>query len=74
MSREKEPDEDRVETVPTGHGPDEAADEMLEGGRERNDVVSDPALDDHVGSDWVDEGGATPDGPATTAPEEQAAD
>ena len=51
----------RTETVTTGHGPDKAvADE---------DVMTDPALDDRVGSDWVDEGGATPAGPATdTAP------
>lgn len=32
------------------------------------DVMSDPALDDHLGSDWVDEGGATPAGPATSTP------
>ncbi|MBO1902406.1 hypothetical protein J4H92_10650 [Leucobacter weissii] len=29
------------------------------------DVTSDPAHDDRLGSDWVDEGGATADGPAT---------
>ncbi|MFJ5957734.1 hypothetical protein ACIQC5_17475 [Paenarthrobacter sp. NPDC092416] len=34
----------------------------------RNDVVSDPALDDQTGSDWTDEGGAAPEGPATTTP------
>lgn len=53
----RDPDEngsDLVETVPTGHGRHEAED----------DVVSDPALDDKVGSDWVDEGGATPSGPS----------
>lgn len=27
--------------------------------------VSDPALTDELGSDWTDEGGATPHGPAT---------
>lgn len=30
------------------------------------DVESDPALDDRVGSDWSDEGGAAPTGPATS--------
>ncbi|MEO9322366.1 hypothetical protein ABFT23_02690 [Nocardioides sp. C4-1] len=29
------------------------------------DAESDPALDDTTGNDWADEGGATPDGPAT---------
>ena len=29
------------------------------------DVVSDPARDDGTSSDWSDEGGATPSGPAT---------
>lgn len=32
------------------------------------DVVSDPALDDATGSDWTDEGGAAPEGPATNTP------
>lgn len=32
------------------------------------DVLSDPARDDRVGSDWADEGGAVPTGPATDAP------
>lgn len=32
------------------------------------DVVSDPSLNDRDGSDWTDEGGATPRGPATSAP------
>ncbi len=32
------------------------------------DVESDPARDDRTGSDWADEGGATPTGPATSAP------
>ena len=31
----------------------------------KGDVVSDPALDDTTGSDWTDEGGAAPEGPAT---------
>lgn len=35
------------------------------------DVVSDPALADQVGTDWTDEGGATPDGPATTSHQTQ---
>lgn len=30
------------------------------------DVESDPARDDRIGSDWSDEGGAAPDGPATS--------
>lgn len=34
----------------------------------RSDVVSDPALDDNTGSDWTDEGGAAPEGPATNTP------
>lgn len=28
------------------------------------DVLSDPALNDEVGQDWTDEGGATPGGAA----------
>ena len=39
-----------VETVATG---------------EHRDVTSDPALADAEGTDWSDEGGATPSGPAT---------
>lgn len=31
------------------------------------DVVTDPALNDHLGQDWSDEGGATPSGPATSS-------
>lgn len=31
------------------------------------DVISDPALNDKLGQDWADEGGATPGGPATSA-------
>lgn len=34
----------------------------------KSDVVSDPALDDTTGSDWTDEGGAAPEGPATSTP------
>lgn len=33
-----------------------------------SDVVSDPARDDTTGSDWTDEGGAAPEGPATNTP------
>lgn len=51
--------DERTDTVRTGHGSDEADAE--------NDVITDPALDDRVGSDWSDEGGATPTGPATDA-------
>lgn len=65
-----EPDErtdtEHVETVPTRHRPDEVPAE--------EDVMSDPALDDRVGSDWVDEGGAAPEGPATATKEEGQAD
>jgi len=39
---------------------------------EPTDSTSDPAKDDTVGSDWTDEGGATPTGPATA--DEDAAD
>ncbi|SEE30680.1 hypothetical protein SAMN04489740_1090 [Arthrobacter alpinus] len=31
------------------------------------DVESDPALNDGLGQDWSDEGGATPSGPATSS-------
>lgn len=31
------------------------------------DVTSDPSLNDQLGQDWADEGGATPDGPATSS-------
>lgn len=31
------------------------------------DVTSDPALNDELGQDWADEGGATPRGPATSS-------
>lgn len=34
----------------------------------KSDVISDPALDDTTGSDWTDEGGAAPEGPATNTP------
>lgn len=50
----------RTDTVPAGHGED--------GADAQEDVMTDPALDDRLGSDWVDEGGATPTGPATRAP------
>lgn len=36
------------------------------GSDNNKDVVSDPAFDDSVGSDWAGEGGATPIGPATS--------
>lgn len=45
-----------VETTPTDAGPDEAQD----------DVESDPGEGADERSDWSDEGGATPDGPATS--------
>ncbi|MGP9501124.1 hypothetical protein ACT3TS_02785 [Specibacter sp. AOP5-B1-6] len=32
-----------------------------------SDVESDPALNDDLGQDWADEGGATPNGPATSS-------
>lgn len=49
-------DVERTETVPTKHG------------SARDDVESDPAHDDRLGSDWIDEGGATSVGPATSTP------
>lgn len=52
--------EERTETVPTHHGPT--------GNGAEEDVVTDPALDDRLGSDWADEGGATTTGPATDTP------
>lgn len=55
-------DQELTETAPTAHKP--------EGVEAREDVVSDPALDDRLGSDWQDEGGATTEGPAT-APVQQ---
>ncbi|ALO67271.1 hypothetical protein AS189_13125 [Arthrobacter alpinus] len=36
-------------------------------GSEAGDVVTDPALNDNLGQDWTDEGGATPSGPATSS-------
>lgn len=57
---ETEERELRSGTVPTGHGPAEPD--------AQEDVLSDPALDDRLGSDWADEGGAVPSGPATDAP------
>ncbi|MCX6498604.1 MAG: hypothetical protein NTU93_07350 [Arthrobacter sp.] len=35
------------------------------------DVGSDPALNDEVGRDWSDEGGATPAGPATNVDQDK---
>ncbi len=32
-----------------------------------HDVETDPALNDGLGQDWSDEGGATPQGPATSS-------
>lgn len=52
--------EERTETAPTQHGPT--------GNGAKDDVVTDPALDDRLGSDWADEGGATTTGPATVTP------
>lgn len=43
---------DRPQTVPT---------------KVSQDVESDPALNDGLGQDWADEGGATPQGPATSS-------
>lgn len=56
------PDEDveQTETVPSKESPGDGA--------EPNDVETDPALDDRLGSDWIDEGGATSVGPATSTP------
>ena len=49
-----------VETVPVASPNSEVEAE--------SDVASDPALDDRLGSDWADEGGATRVGPASAAP------
>lgn len=49
-----------TETVSTQHSPEHSD--------APGDVESDPALDDRLGSDWIDEGGATSVGPATSAP------
>ncbi len=57
---ESEERELRSSTVPTEHGSDAPESE--------EDVLSDPARDDRLGSDWADEGGAVPAGPATDAP------
>lgn len=55
--------EDMNENVPTNST--DISDKTLE------DHISDPALSDEAGHDWTDEGGATPDGPATeVSPEE----
>lgn len=37
---------------------------------EEADTISDPALNDEVGQDWTDEGGATPSGAALDGPPE----
>lgn len=50
---------ERTETVPRRHRDDDATE---------HDVESDPALDDRLGSDWADEGGATSAGPVTSLP------
>lgn len=52
------PDE-TVKTVETESGAAEALD----------DVVSDPARADRLGTEWADEGGAVPEGPATSTRE-----
>jgi len=57
MARQSKDADERTETVKTGHGPEPSG---------ADDVMSDPALDDRVGTDWADEGGATPVGPATS--------
>lgn len=57
---EHEESGDRTETVPVSPGPGD--------GETAEDVLSDPALGDRIGSDWSDEGGATPSGPATRTP------
>ncbi len=54
--------EERTETVPVAHKIEKNGQETGE------DVQSDPALDDRLGSDWADEGGATTAGPATSTP------
>lgn len=51
----------------TNHDPGHPGDEATPAG---SDVSSDPGRDDSEGSDWTDEGGATPQGPATDAPAE----
>lgn len=58
--RKRDDDVELTETVPTHQ----------ESGRSgtKDDVESDPARDDRLGSDWSDEGGATPAGPATSTP------
>lgn len=54
------PEVEKTETVETEHSPDHSDAPA--------DVASDPALDDRLGSDWIDEGGATSVGPATSTP------
>ncbi len=55
-----DPGVERTTTVPKGT-PQENPDSD-------EDVETDPALDDRLGSDWTDEGGATAAGPATSVP------
>ncbi|MFC5337657.1 hypothetical protein [Leucobacter denitrificans] len=55
-----DPGVERTSTVPKG-SPHENPDSP-------EDVETDPALDDRLGSDWIDEGGATSVGPATSVP------
>ncbi|GAA3269469.1 hypothetical protein [Paenarthrobacter aurescens] len=56
--------ESTLKTEPTGASGNAAG----AGPAIHSDVVSDPALDDTTGSDWTDEGGAAPEGPATNTP------
>lgn len=61
--RNATPDDREVEAVETVPAANPRPDTDAE-----SDVASDPALDDRLGSDWADEGGATPVGPASAAP------
>jgi len=60
---------EHTETVPVGadHG-EQRTQRSHDGtaGGDHDDVMTDPAHDDRIGTDWADEGGATPDGPATS--------
>lgn len=53
-----QPGAEATETAKTAHNAGHDSD---------TDVHSDPARDDRVGSDWSDEGGAAPTGPATSS-------
>lgn len=55
------PEVEETDTVQTEYSPEHSD--------APTDVASDPALDDRLGSDWSDEGGATSAGPATSTPE-----